>query len=170
MLRARRAWFPAWLLITTTLVIAVPAVLPAVQEVSAAARVKAAFLYRFPGFVEWPSQALAGRESLDICVLGPTPFGTILDDLVAGETLSGRTLRTRLVNGREVDACHVLFLPEDDAKARLAALKAVASRPVLTVSDADSFLDEGGVIQLRLADDRVRFESMPRRRNARACG
>lgn len=158
-LRASLARLVTWPIVAAlTLITAIPAGLEARQDISAAARVKAAFLYRFPGFVEWPSQALAGRASLDICVLGPTPFGTLLDELVGGETLAGRALRARLVNGRDLDACHVLFLPDDDSTARLTALQAVATRPVLTVSDADGFLEEGGVIQLRLADDRVRFE------------
>jgi hypothetical protein len=139
------------------LLLAVPSVICAQQDVSDASRVKAAFLFRFPGFVEWPSAAIEGRTFLDICVLGSTPVGTLLDELVEGESLGGRVLRVRIVSRNGLDACHVLFLPEG-ARGRGAALKAVADRPVLTVSDASGFLDEGGIIQFRVSDERVRFE------------
>jgi hypothetical protein len=147
---------PALLAAAAILVASVP--LGGWQDVSNASRVKAAILYRFPGFVEWPAEAVEGRTTLDICVLGPTtPFGTVLDELVAGEALGGRALNVRLVTPRNADTCHVLFVP-DGSDAKRTVLASVADRPVLTISDADRFLDEGGIVQLRLLDDRVRFE------------
>jgi hypothetical protein len=147
---------PALLAAAAILVVSAP--LGGWQDVSNASRVKAAILYRFPGFVEWPAEAVEGRTTLDICVLGPTtPFGNVLDELVAGEALGGRALNARLVTPRNLDTCHVLFLP-DGSDARRTVLRSVANRPVLTISDADRFLDEGGMVQLRLLDDRVRFE------------
>jgi hypothetical protein len=119
-------------------------------------RLKAAFVYRFPQFVEWPANVLDQRATLDICVASPNPFGSTLEDLVAGETLNGRRLAVRQVDRRDtMDGCRVLYVPGDSAEAALAR---VADRPVLTVGESPRFLDEGGVILLRLVDRRVRFE------------
>jgi hypothetical protein len=126
------------------------------QEVSATERLKAAFLSRFPQFVEWPAAAFAGRDSLDVCVVDPNPFGTALQDLAGGERIGDRLLRTRRVGRDAAGDCHVLYVPAATPERR-ALLAAIKGRPVLTVSDADGFLDEGGVVQLRLIANRVRF-------------
>jgi hypothetical protein len=121
-------------------------------------RLKAAFLYRFPQFVEWPARALDGRATVDLCVVAPNPFGAVLDELVEGETLGGRVLRVRqLDGGAQAPSCHVVFLPGDAAVRRI-VLRQVATVPVLTVSDSPQFLNEGGIIQLSVVDNRVRFE------------
>ena len=119
-------------------------------------RLKAAFVYRFPQFVEWPSESLAGQQTLDICVAAPNPFGDTLQQLVAGESLGGRRLNVRHLSPREdVSACRVLYLPGDRAAE---GIKRVADQPVLTVGDSQRFLDEGGIIRLTVTDRRVRFE------------
>jgi hypothetical protein len=128
------------------------------QNVSDEYRLKAAIVFRFPQFVEWPPQALQGRTTLDFCVLEPSPFGRVLDELVDGEALAGRSLKVRLIRpAGALETCHVLFLPSGGADRR-AVLKRVATIPVLTVSDDASFLDEGGIVQLRVVSNRVRFE------------
>jgi hypothetical protein len=121
-------------------------------------RLRAAFVYKLPQFVEWPASALDGRPSLDLCVLASGRFRRELEELVDGETLAGRSVAVRRVHVDEsIRACHVLVLPSAST-ARVAALRKVATAAVLTVSDASRFLDEGGVVQLRVVDGRVRFE------------
>jgi len=157
--RRNGPWFSAisrWLIVSASAVICVPA-LPVAQSASDEYRLKAAFLYRFPQFVEWPAAARQSR-TLDLCVLQPNPFGSDLEQLVAGESISGRALRVRVV--RTLDAladCHTLFAgAHNDAAA--AALKAVSGLPVLTVGESDQFLKAGGIIALKIVDRRVRFE------------
>lgn len=133
-----------------------PAV-PRAQEVSATERLKAAFLSRFPQFVEWPDAAFAGRTSLDVCVVEPNPFGTALRDLAGGERVADRPLRERRVSRDAAGDCHVLYVPAATPRRR-ALLDRLKGLPVLTVSDADGFLDDGGVVQLRLIANRVRFD------------
>jgi hypothetical protein len=119
-------------------------------------RLKAAFVYRFPQFVEWPAGALDGRETLDICVVGPNPFGSTLDELVAGESLNGRRLAVRhLTVAQPIDGCRVLYVAGEN---RRPLLSRVADQPILTVGDSSTFLDDGGIIRLTLVDRRVRFE------------
>lgn len=142
------------------LALAVFAALPTAQAqtVSDEYRLKAAFIYRFPQFVDWPARALDGRRTIDLCVLAPNPFGSVLNELVDGETLGGRALVVRQVDSPALfDTCQLLFLP-GASLARRAVLQRVESLPVLTVSDAPRFLEEGGIVQLRLVDNRVRFD------------
>ena len=129
---------------------------PVGDDVDNEYRLKAAFLYRFPEFVEWPAAALDGRSTVDLCIHAPNPFGDVLDQLAAGESLRGRRLAVRHVDGDRLAGCHLLFLPRQLAS-HAAILRRVQSLPVLTVSDAPDFLDRGGVIQLYLVNDRVRF-------------
>jgi hypothetical protein len=148
---------PRGLLVSAVAVICVPAQ-PGAQSVSDEYRLKAAFVYRFPQFVEWPAEAFQESQTVDLCVLPPNPFASELEQLVKGESLNGRPLRVRTVN--TIDAlrgCHALFAGARSEVAS-AALKAVAGRPVLTVGESDQFLDTGGIIVLKVVDRRVRFE------------
>ena len=106
--------------------------------------------------LRWPAAALEGRRTVDLCVLGPVPFGSVLEELTAGEKLDGRPFAVRRVDATAVRSCQVLFLSEATG-ARESVLRALATVPVLTVSDAPRFLDEGGIIQLHVVAGRVRF-------------
>jgi hypothetical protein len=125
-------------------------------------RLKAAFVYRFPQFVEWPAPALHGHEAITICVLRPNPFGTLLRELIAGETLNGRPLAIRETERpSDIDGCQVVFVPGSGNATARAVLEAVGNHPILTVGESPRFLDQGGVISLQVIDRRVRFEVSP---------
>lgn len=139
------------------LLLAAPAVLPA--EVAAEYEIKAAFLYNFTKFVEWPPAAFADeKSSILICVLGENPFGRSLSDL-ATDRVAGRKLT---VLGRKenqgLDGCHVLFISRSERERISEILAEVESSPVLTVADSEGFLDQGGVINFILEGSKVRFE------------
>lgn len=111
-----------------------------------------------PQFVEWPAAALDGRQTVDVCVAAPNPFGADLEELVAGETLGDRKVLVRHLDGDEdLPGCHVLVV-SGPAGARHALLQRVAARPILTVGDDPRFLDAGGIVRLRLVDGRMRFD------------
>lgn len=148
---------PRWLVVSALAVVCVQAQ-PAAQSASDEYRLKAAFVYRFPQFVEWPASAVEQSRTVDLCVLRPNPFGSELEQLVTGESLGGRPLRVRVVaDGDELAGCHALFAGAR-SEGLAAALKAVAGRPVLTVGESDRFLDAGGIIALKVVDRRIRFE------------
>lgn len=145
-------------LLAVSLLAAAFGVSPNAQTVADEYRLKAAYIYRFPQFVEWPAPATEGRESLDLCVFPPNPFGRVLTELAQGEQLAGRPLRVRLLNpDSPIETCHVLFLP-DATENRRAVIRRAANLPILTVGDSSRFLDEGGIVHLRVIDRRVRFD------------
>jgi hypothetical protein len=122
-------------------------------------RLKAAFVYRFPQFVEWPAPALDGQESVTICVLRPNPFGSLLGELITGETLNGRSLAIQEIDRASgIHGCHVVFVPGEQPGAAKAVLDAAGDHPILTIGESSRFLDDGGVINLQVINRRVRFE------------
>jgi hypothetical protein len=123
-------------------------------------RVKAAFLYNFAKFVEWPPQAfLSANTPLVICVLGQNPFGRSLDEAVDGKVVEDRKLVVRqFADIRQVSGCHILFVSSSERKYLRAILGDLKESGVLTVGETEGFTAEGGVITLWLEGDRVRFE------------
>jgi hypothetical protein len=122
-------------------------------------QVKAAFLYTFTKFVEWPPQAFSSPSAeIAICVLGDYPFGSFLDDAVRGKTVRDRPLAVyRLAYLPAGSECKILFIATSE-RSRMAALLAAAATPgLLTVGDTAEFAAQGGVIALRRDGDRIRM-------------
>jgi len=122
--------------------------------------VKAAFLYNFAKFVEWPEGAFPGtKDPLMLCVVGDEDFAKSVAETVKGRTVHGRSLLVHYVDDPSVlDGCHLLFVGqvENDDLARI--LHSIDGSSVLTVSEASGFVDDGGIIRLFVAEGKVRFE------------
>jgi len=121
-------------------------------------QVKAAFLMNFTKFVEWPPSAFRdSSQPITICVYGEDPFGAALDQVIEGENVAGRRLAVeRLRRPAAPKTCHVLFISRSERDA--SAIVASAGPGVLTVSDRDGFLHDGGVIAFVLQARHVRFD------------
>lgn len=121
-------------------------------------QVKAAYLYQFAAFVQWP-RTVPRNDSFAICIFGTDPFGTLLDEVLRGESIgSSRFVAKRIVRPQDAVPCRVLFIAsteETQVKQILTALEATA---VLTVSDMPEFTARGGMIQFVPIGNRVRFE------------
>jgi hypothetical protein len=134
-----------------------PALLAATADPSVEYGVKAAFLYNFTKFVDWPSGA--GQGDLALCVFGEDPFGRSLEILAQGERLEGRRLVVRHPAALgELKACHVLFVSRSERGRTREILAGLGDAPVLTVADLDGFLDQGGMIGLVVEENKVRFQ------------
>lgn len=121
--------------------------------------IKAAFIYHFSQFVEWPTNAFADSDSpLVIGVLGKDPFGQRLDALVKGEMIRGRPLEVRRFSEPAAAlGAHILFISQSEEREWGAILEALGKRPVLTVSEIDNFTTRGGIIQFYTSENRVRL-------------
>lgn len=120
-------------------------------------QIKAAFLYNFARFAEWPADAFASAdEPIVIGIVGWDPFGQRIDDTIAGKTAGGHPLLVkRFRRPEDVTPCHVLFV----GRLKDADVHYVLGRSprVLTVSESEEFLEAGGVVRLALEDGTVRF-------------
>jgi hypothetical protein len=123
-------------------------------------QVKAAFIYNFAKFVEWPTDSLGPKEApLTVCLAGRDPFGAAWAG-IEGRQVQGRALQVRrgVIPG-ETAGCHVLFVADSEERRVPAILAAVGSQPVLTISDAESFAESGGAVQMVVADGRLQFDA-----------
>jgi hypothetical protein len=122
--------------------------------------VKAAFLFHFAQFVEWPAEAFkeAGAP-LTYCTIGDDPFHGALDQALNGKTVGAHPLRVaHLREPNEALNCKVLFLGAAEKKRFAEALAGVNNLPVLTVGETEHFVDEGGIIGFCLEENKIRFE------------
>jgi hypothetical protein len=126
----------------------------AAQEPTLEYRVKAAYVFNFMKFVEWPREAIAAGP-LTICVAGRNPFGPVLDEIVRGEEVADRPVAVRVILEPE-PGCHVLFVP--DGAATSAYLRAARTAPVLTVGETPDFISMGGIVRFVREGTNVRFE------------
>jgi hypothetical protein len=122
--------------------------------------IKAAFLFNFMQFVEWPADASTNAEApLLIGVLGEDPFGSMLEKTIQGETLHGRPLaikRTQQIT--DLKDCHLIFICRNEKAHLTEILGALRGCPALTVSDVEPFCRHGGMIGLINEGGRIRFE------------
>lgn len=122
--------------------------------------VKAAFLYNFTKFIDWPAGAApdSGSGDFAFCVLGDPAFGRVLDAAVAGKRVARRPAVVRqLAEPGEAGSCGVLFVGRSERSRLSEILAALRERAVLTVADWEGFVGGGGMIGFVQRERRVRF-------------
>jgi hypothetical protein len=121
-------------------------------------QVKAAFLFNFAKFVEWPPSAFTDANTpLVIGVLGQDPFGSYLDDTVRGERVNSRSLKVqRYRNAGEIRNCHILFISRSESERLDQIVTNFRSRQMLLVTDADG--GRGVMIRFVNEGNRIRFK------------
>jgi hypothetical protein len=126
-------------------------------------QVKAAYLYNFAKFVEWPSEAYrAADDPAIICAVGDDRTGEVLQQAVSGKKANGRRVEARSPRTpRDMRACHVLFIGFSE-KSRIAdALHDLENSHVLTVGQTEQFIPLGGMINLAQNNGRIELEIEP---------
>jgi hypothetical protein len=149
-------------LVLLAILAAAPLAQAADEGTGAAQRIKAAFLYKFAAFVEWPERVFSSPESpIVIGVVAAEALAQDLAEAVSTRKVGGRPMLVRrFARGeRPGDCCQILFIGAANERARAAELLAQAQgQPVLTVTEADSGHPKGSVINFLLVEDRVRFD------------
>lgn len=123
-------------------------------------QVKAAFLFHFAQFIDWPPEAFKdGGSALTYCTVGDDPFHGALDASLNGKTIDSRPVRVlHFKQTQEAQGCQVVFLGTAEKKFISAALAKLRGTPVLSVGESENFAHEGGMIGFFLEDKKVRFE------------
>ena len=131
--------------------------LSAQAPVSREYQVKAAFIFNFTQFVEWPSLKLADDNSpFVIGVLGKDPFGSYLDDIIENEKIMDHPIVVeRYTNIEGVKNCQVLFVNMDCSKQ---TFEDFHKENILTVGDAYHFAHSGGIVSFFTENGKIRFE------------
>lgn len=118
--------------------------------------VKAAFLFKFTSYVEWPPSAfMSTATTLNICLVGSSDqFNTTLSKVVQGESIDGRRIMVSQIQaGEKISGCQILFIGSPDGQRSAAILESVRGTPTLTVSNQPS----EGIIGFLILNNRVRF-------------
>ena len=123
-------------------------------------RVKAAFLYQFAAYVEWPPNAFTQAAApITIAVLGADTLAAELGQIVTGRTVGGRAVAVKRVKaGESLAGVHVLFIGREESARLGQVAQAAQTRSILTVTESDGALTQGSMINFVLVDRRVRFE------------
>ncbi len=123
-------------------------------------KVKAAYLYNFVKYVDWPPVSFAETNTpIIIGLYGEDKFGDALQKAVEGKTISERRIIIQPI-GKDDDAgkCHILFISVSDKKRLGEFLNKIKALPVLTVGETDQFLEQGGVIKFVKKEGKIRLE------------
>lgn len=156
---------PAKLLFTALFLLSLLFFLPARQKTAAASpstfseeQIKAAYIYNFAKFIQWPESAFADTEApLQICVAGPESVYLALESL-ENKTVQGRPLKTsRHSSTGEPRKCHILFIGKENKKEFWEKKEKSITPHVLTIADFDSFVSQGGIIELLQEGSKIRF-------------
>ena len=123
-------------------------------------RLKLAFLYHFTEFVDWPSDAFQGdRAPLTICVLGEDPFANGIKETLRGRAVAGHPIDIRRLKPAENPrGCQVVFVRSGEKRASERVLASLKSSSILTVGETKGFAERGGIINLFMDENKLRFE------------
>ncbi|HTD66980.1 MAG TPA: YfiR family protein [Candidatus Limnocylindria bacterium] len=123
-------------------------------------QVKAAFIFNFAKFVEWPPASFAdGKAPLCIGVMGENPFGSDLEHVLRDKRLNSRLLTIRECRTvEEAKTCQVLFITASEKSRLKEILDGLSETHILTVGETETFVKSGGMINFVREGNRFRFE------------
>jgi hypothetical protein len=129
--------------------------------VEAEYQVKAAMLFNFAKFVEWPAGTLSSDNKLHLCVAGRSGMIEALQQL-QGKLIKGRTFTVRQINRpEESSGCNILYIPQSESGRSALYLQQAGTLSILTVSSLQQFASAGGMIGFYDEEGKVRFEINP---------
>lgn len=136
--------------------LAMPGVARAATDPTSEAAIKAAFLYNFAKFTDWPSRA--PDAPLTVCIVGDSDVAAALVATVRDRRIAGHAIDARAVAAdAPMRTCDVLFVSMSETRRAAGALDVLKALPILTVSDDKQFAQSGGVVELFIENGRMRF-------------
>ncbi len=122
--------------------------------------IKAGFTYNFAKLMQWPANAFPQPDSpIVIGILGPDPFGSTLEEVLAGKKVNARSFVVKHLKwGMDLRDCNILFVSATEAPHLEELFRQLKGQPVLTIGQMPDFARRGGIINFILEDDKVRFE------------
>lgn len=126
-------------------------------------QLKAAFLYNFTQFVDWPAAAFSSIDApFAVAVIGADPFEGGLERIMEGKSVRGRRIVVRHFGSlEELGTCHLLYVSRSEDELLPALFQQLAGKSVLTVGETDGFPWAGGTIRFFIQENKIRFEISP---------
>jgi len=157
-LSAPAGWWRTLVAIALALSCCLPASLAA-QETAGENQIKAAFLFNFGKFVEWPETAASAKGPLTICVAGNDEIARALEQVATGKTVNGKEVRVVLLRPLESSGnCQILFIGRSAGKDRKVLMGKTRDAPVLTVGEEEDFAGQGGILNFLNEKSRIHLQ------------
>jgi hypothetical protein len=123
-------------------------------------QVKAAYLYNFAKFVEWPQETFPDATTpIHLCVLYDPSIGSELSQIVKDKHVSGRSIVVvPIQTGEQGSACQILFINSAQNAQIEHVLKVLQGASVLTVGESTGFVEQGGIVNFVIQNDQVHFQ------------
>jgi hypothetical protein len=135
------------------------AVLPASAQTASANEIKAAYLFNFARFIDWPEELFTAQSSMVFCTLGRSAVADELDSSLHGKSINNRMAEIRHLRGPEEFAgCHIVFIAASAEKQQQKLLQATKGAPILLVAETPGFARAGGTINFIIENRRLIFE------------
>jgi hypothetical protein len=120
-------------------------------------RIKAAFIYNFARFIEWPGRSGAGPVRIGI--LGHGELASPLEEVIRGKTANGRSIEvTHIGAATDMDCCEILVIEHSESKHVAEIVQSLAGKPVLTVCDGGNCVRDGVMVVFQIVEESVRFQ------------
>lgn len=127
-------------------------------------QVKAAFIYNFIKFIQWPDEESDQRETIKIAIVGQDPFGNSFDPILE-KTVKNKNIELvhfdsyeKIHDKEQLYDCQVVFVSKSEQNHISGMLAGVQGRAILTISEIDGFADKGGMICFKNNDNKISFE------------
>lgn len=122
-------------------------------------QIKAAFLFNFAKFVDWPPDAFpSDKAPITLCMFRHDPFGSSLDEIIQGKTINNRAILARRTNELpDLKPCQLVFVDKEADKGLSDVLNSLKGTSALVVGESEGFAERGGGIQFFLEDNKLRF-------------
>jgi len=131
-------------------------------------KIKAAFLYNFIKFVDWPDEKPTNEKTITIGIIGKNPFGKAFESVKDKQVKDKKviikqfqSLEESKLSNNQIEAlrrCHVLFVCHSEKQQIRKIISTVKDHSVLTIADMPDFLESGGMIYFLKEDEKIRFE------------
>lgn len=123
-------------------------------------QLKAAFLFNFAKFIDWPPETFAADKApFVIGILGANPFGNELEQTVAGKKINDHPITIQLIHaGSEATNCHILFISNSEKPRLPETIQSLRGAAVLTVGETDGFVESGGMVNFVQEANKIRFQ------------
>jgi hypothetical protein len=156
-------WQPVrWLQTCLAVVLTMPLGIRVGAQGATAPALKAAFLYNFAKFAQWPVEVLALKQTLSLCVVGDSAVAEALEQTIKGQGIDSHPLTVEIVKADgPIHGCHLLYVSGLDRKQAGQLLSSMKNSAAFTVSDGERFAQMGGVAQLIPDSNRLRFAINP---------
>jgi hypothetical protein len=123
--------------------------------------VKAAYIYNFAKFVEWPVRFRDRSDVIHVCIIGYDPFGPSLAT-IEGKAAGGKRIETRrLTSHQQAGSCEMLYIAGSEEGDLERVFEAVKDTPVLTIGDTNGFTQRGVMVNFYMENNKVLFEINP---------